>query len=101
MPEEKLHRLQTEIGCWLGRKSGTKRELLSLIGQLEDGLKLHTIKVYLSPVQFLHISEGRDDPFAPSCLRLGYILQGVIRQEAEAGSEKRERLPISPGILGR
>jgi len=35
LPEEKLHRLQTEIGKWTGRHSCIKRELLSLIGQLQ------------------------------------------------------------------
>ena len=35
LPEEKLHRLQNEIRWWMGRRSCTKRELLSLIGQLQ------------------------------------------------------------------
>ena len=35
LPEAKLHRLQTEIRVWQGRRACTKRELLSLIGQLQ------------------------------------------------------------------
>ena len=33
--QEKLSRLQGEIQRWMGRRSCTKRELLSLIGQLQ------------------------------------------------------------------
>ena len=35
LPTEKLHRLKQEIGSWAQRRSCTKRELLSLIGQLQ------------------------------------------------------------------
>ena len=35
LPQEKLERLQAEIRRWAGRRSCTKRELLSLIGQLQ------------------------------------------------------------------
>ena len=35
LPEEKLRRLQREIREWQGRRSCTKRELLSIIGQLQ------------------------------------------------------------------
>ena len=35
LPREKLHRLQREISKWAGRRSCSKRELLSLIGQLQ------------------------------------------------------------------
>ena len=35
LPKEKLLRLQAEIGRWAGRQSCTKRDLLSLIGQLQ------------------------------------------------------------------
>ena len=35
LPEDKLHCIQEEIKLWTGRKSTTKRELLSLIGQLQ------------------------------------------------------------------
>lgn len=64
-----------------------------------EGLELRTVTVYLSAVSFLHIAEGTDDLFIPSCPRLHYILQGVKLKEVETGNEKRERLPINPGIL--
>ena len=35
LPVEKLQRLQREIAQWMGKSSCTKRELLSLIGQLQ------------------------------------------------------------------
>ena len=35
LPEEKLCYLQREIRQWMGRNARTKRELLSLIGQLQ------------------------------------------------------------------
>jgi len=63
------------------------------------GLKHRTMKVYLSAVRFLHISEGAQDPFLSSLHRLRYILQGIKRSEAEKGIERRERLPITPSIL--
>ena len=65
----------------------------------KSGLRFRTIKVYMSAVRFLHIAEGHGDPFLPNLQRLHYTLQGVKRAEAEAGIEKRERLPISPNIL--
>lgn len=43
----------------------------------EEGLKHRTIKVYLSAVRFLHISEGAKDPFAKDHHHLHYILQGI------------------------
>ena len=65
----------------------------------KEGLKLRTIKVYLSAVRFLHIEEAGTDPFLPTQPRLHYILQGIKRAEAEKGVEKRTRLPITPNIL--
>lgn len=65
----------------------------------EMGLRYRTIKVYLSAVRFLHIAEGKKDPFEPELARLQYTLQGFRRAEAEKGLEKRERRPISPEIL--
>ena len=35
LPEDKLHRLQVEIRRWASKSSCTKRELLSLVGQLQ------------------------------------------------------------------
>ena len=65
----------------------------------KEGLKLRTIKVYLSVVRFLHIAEARTDPFLPTQPWLHYILQGIKRAEAEKRVEKRARLHISPNIL--
>ncbi len=65
----------------------------------KSGLRFRTIKVYMSAVRFLHIAEDHGDPFLPNLQRLHYTLQGVKRAEAEAGTEKQERLPISPNIL--
>ena len=65
----------------------------------EQKLKHKTIKVYLSAIRFLHISEGAGDPFHPSLDRLQYTLRGIKRVEAYSKTERRERLPISPNIL--
>ena len=65
----------------------------------EEGLRHKTIKVYLAGIRFLHISEGRPDPFAVGWPRLHYTLRGIKRCEAEKSSGKRERLPISPPLL--
>ena len=38
--------------------------LVLFVSQLaKDGLKHRTIKAYLSAIRFLHIAEGRGDPF--------------------------------------
>lgn len=74
--------------------------LCSFVSQIaEAGIKHRTIKVYLSAIRFLHIAEGEKDPFEPAHHRLQYVLQGIKRVEAEKGTEKRQRLPISPDIL--
>ena len=74
--------------------------LVLFVSQLaKDGLKHRTIKAYLSAVRFLHIAEGRGDPFLSPLNRLHYTIRGVKRVEASRGSNSRERLPISPGIL--
>ena len=39
-PQEKLHRLKGLITSWAGRKSCSKRELLSLIGQLQHACRV-------------------------------------------------------------
>ena len=64
-----------------------------------EKLKHRTIKSYLSGVRYLHISEGENDPFTRPLHRLECMLRGVKRCEAEAGVNKRVRLPISPEIL--
>ena len=40
LPEEKLKELKLLITKWLSRKSGKKRELLSLIGKLSHAAKI-------------------------------------------------------------
>ena len=40
LPEEKLHRLKEMIQLWCGRKSCTKRELLSLLGHLHHACQV-------------------------------------------------------------
>ena len=60
-------------------------------------LKYKIIKVYLSGVRFLHISEGFADH---SCnQQVHYIVQGIKRYESEEGGGNRIRLPISPSLL--
>ena len=78
----------------------TERVLCLFVSYLaEAGLRVCTIKVYLSAVRFLHIREGVDDPFAPALQRLHYVLQGVKREEVKRGAPKKTRLPITPNIL--
>ena len=64
-----------------------------------QGLKHRTIKAYLSAVRFLHIAEGREDPFISHFPRLQYTLSGIKRTECERSGQKKERLPITPQIL--
>ena len=59
------------------------------------GLKHRTMKVYLSAVRFLHIAEGAGDPFLPALHRLQYIMQGIKKDEAEKGIDRRVRLPMT------
>jgi hypothetical protein len=65
----------------------------------EAGLRVRTIKVYLSAIRFLHIREGVDDPFSLGLQRLHYVLQGIKRSEVAGGTPKKIRLPITPDIL--
>ena len=65
-----------------------------------SGLKHCTIKVYLSAIRHLQISQGLKDPFSGEAWpQLDQVMRGVKRVEAEKGIKKRERLPISPSIL--
>ena len=74
--------------------------LIHFISQLtKEGLKHSTMKVYLSAIRFLHIAEGKEDPFKAPLNRLHYTLKGVKREEARRGSDGRVRLPITPNIL--
>ena len=40
LPEEKLQQLRTTVTEWVGRKNATKREILSLVGQLQHAGKV-------------------------------------------------------------
>ena len=66
----------------------------------DQKLKHSTIKVYLSAVRNLQIAAGHSDPFAGAAMpQLDQVMKGIKRVEAEKGSQKRERLPITPAIL--
>ena len=52
--------------------------LIHFVSQLvKDRLKYRTIKVYLSAIRFLHIAEGKEDPFKAPLHKLHYTLKGV------------------------
>ena len=40
LPKEKLTRLQSTVAEWMGKRKATKREILSLIGQLQHAAKV-------------------------------------------------------------
>ena len=71
--------------------------LCSCLGK--SNLKHSSIKAYLSAVWFLHIAEGFSDPFLPSLQKLQYTLCGIKKCEAEKSGNKKERLPVGPGLL--
>ena len=65
-------------------------------------LKHTTTKVYLSATRHLQIEAGSGDPFANVAWpRLDQVMKGIKRVEAEKGTGKKERLPISPMILSK
>ena len=64
-----------------------------------EGLKHGSIKVYLSAVRHMQITEGMPDPFEGSRPRLEYVLRGIKRDQAEKGQASRTRLPVTPSIL--
>lgn len=74
----------------------SEKTLVLFVAQLvKEGLKHRT----MSAIRFLHITEGREDPFLAPLNRLHYTLRGAKRDEASRGGNVRERLPISPNIL--
>ena len=81
--------------------SVTESLLCAYVSYLADQhLKHATIKVYLSAIRQLQIATGLPDPFAGTAWpRLDQMMKGIKRVEAEKGTVKRERLPISPLIL--
>ena len=71
---------------------------------LLGGLKIEapydgTLKAYLSAVRYLHIAEGKPDPFQIAMNCLQYTLAGIKRSECEQAGTVRERLPITPSLL--
>ena len=91
-----------QVLCWGQPHSYppvNEAKLCSFVARLADEhLKHRTIKVYLSAVRHLQISEGLPDPFhgAGSLPKLHYVLQGIKKHEAEVGSGTRERHPVTP-----
>ena len=66
----------------------------------EEGLKLQTIKCYLSGLRFAQLANGFPDPqIGLNCPRLECIIRGIKRSQAEANVASRTRLPITPDIL--
>ena len=64
-------------------------------------LKYKTIKVYLSAIRHLQITDRGDDPFRMPLPKLEYVLKGIKRNEAVQQQRGRERLPITPPLLQR
>ncbi len=70
---------------------GTERTLTYSVAHLvKEGLRLRTIKVYLSAVRFWHIAEGREDPFQTRMERLQYMLQGAKEKKRAEGAPQGE-----------
>ena len=62
--------------------------------------KHHTIKTYLSGVQYCHITSGFPDPLRNSYMpRLDYTLRGVKWVQAQKGGTQPSRLLITPLLL--
>ena len=65
-----------------------------------QALKHQTIKSYLSGIRHAQIALGFSDPFAGAAYpRLEYVLKGVKRSQAEAGTSSKPHLPVTPEIL--
>lgn len=81
----------------------TESLLCAYVSYLADQhLKHATIKVYLSAIRQLQITAGLPDPIASIAWpHLDQVMKGIKRVEAEKGTVKRERLPISPLILSK
>ena len=65
----------------------------------QDGLKHRTIKSYLSGIRFAQILQAMGNPFTDSMPRLEYVLSGIKRSEAHAGTGSKPRLPITMEML--
>ena len=55
-----------------------------------------SIRLYLSAIRFLQISQGLPDPSLSSIPRLDYVLKGIWRSPTHS---RPRHLPITPGIL--
>ena len=60
--------------------------------RITEGLKLHSIKSYLSGIHYLQIQHRLGNPFASPLPRLEYVLTGIKWVEARGGSRSRTRL---------
>ena len=65
----------------------------------QQGLKHRSIKSYLSGLRFTQIQHALGSPSFSSMHRLEYVLVGIKRSQALAGSTQKPRLPITPPIL--
>ena len=101
LPEEKLRRLQREIGRWTERRGCTKRELLSLIGQLQHACcvvrpgrsflrrMIELSKIAKEPHHRLRLNKGfKSDLRWWACFLSEWngvnMMTGVIRSECQA-----------------
>lgn len=63
----------------------------------DQALAPGTIRLYLSAVRFVQISEGGGDPALASFPRLHYVMRGITREHR--ASSRPQRLPITPEVL--
>ena len=62
----------------------------------QQGLKHRSIKSYLSGLRFAQTQHALGSPSFSSMQRLEYVLVGIKRSQALAGSTQKPRLPITP-----
>ena len=67
----------------------------------DQGLRLQSIKAYISAIRHLQISAGLSEPFkGQQWPKLKYVQKGIKRsQTACSDSPRKDRLPITPDIL--
>ena len=86
-PEEKRRRLQREIRQWTDRRSCTKRELLSLIGQLQHACcVVHPGRTFLRIMIFKNFSTKEKRLHHNIRLNIGMIgmMAGIVRSAVTA-----------------
>ena len=65
-----------------------------------QGVSHKSIKGYLSAIRHLQISSLGTDPLISGMVVLSYVLQGIKRSQAVAGTNNpRTRLPITAGLM--